>query len=78
MILNHNPSVSVPVPIEPYFESQMHKDGDLETKPMLRLKFILSMEGIVFSIVNNLQIWFVVKFSKHILNMLSCHFAPKL
>jgi hypothetical protein len=55
MILNHNPSVSVLVLIEPYFENQMHKDGDLETKPMLRLKFILPMEGVVFNIMNNLQ-----------------------
>jgi hypothetical protein len=31
----------------------MHKDGDLEIKPMLKLNFILPLEWIISNIVNN-------------------------
>jgi hypothetical protein len=44
VIVNHNPSGKFPIPTQLYFETQVHKDGDLETEPMLRLNFILPLE----------------------------------
>lgn len=52
-IVNHNPSVKFPIPTQLYYETQVHKDGDLEIEPMLRLNFILPLEYVIFSIVNN-------------------------
>jgi len=52
-IVNHNPSVKFPIPTQLYYETQVHKDGDLETEPMLRLNFILPLEYVIFSVVNN-------------------------
>jgi hypothetical protein len=44
VVVSHNPNVKVPIPTQLYFEIQMHKDGDLEIKPMLKLNFILPLE----------------------------------
>lgn len=44
VIVSHNPSVKFPIPSQLYSEIQVHKDGDLETKSMLRLNFILPVE----------------------------------
>ncbi len=53
VVVSHNPNVKVPIPTQLYFEIQMHKDGDLEIKPMLKLNFILPLEWIISNIVNN-------------------------
>jgi len=50
VIVNHNLSVKVPIPTQLYFETQVHKDGDLEIEPMLRLNFILPLEWVILSI----------------------------
>jgi hypothetical protein len=44
VVVSHNPNVKVPIPTQLYSEIQMHKDGDLEIKPMLKLNFILPLE----------------------------------
>ncbi len=53
VVVSHNPNVKVPIPTQLYSEIQMHKDGDLEIKPMLKLNFILPLEWIISNIVNN-------------------------
>jgi hypothetical protein len=53
MIFYYNFGVWIPIAIHSHYKSQMHKDSNLETEPMLGLHFIFRLERAISNIILN-------------------------